>query len=82
MKATGAAGPSIISINENEAGSCTWQSARVLLLIDNGDGIVRKTHGPVLNYTETPWQSHGPRTAQYGTGWPETLCDNNIILEL
>lgn len=72
MKEARAAGPSIISINDNEAGSCTWQSARVSLLIDNGDGIARKTHGTVLNYTTTPRQRNGPRRGQHGTGRPET----------
>jgi hypothetical protein len=65
------------SINENAAGSCTWQSARVLLLIDNGDGIASKTHGPVLNYTATPRRLGGPRSAQYGTGQPETLSSQS-----
>lgn len=73
MEEAGAAGPSFISINENEADSCTWQSARVSLLIDNGDGIARKTHGPVLNYTATPRQHYGPRRAQHGTGRPKIL---------
>jgi hypothetical protein len=68
------------SINENGAGSCTWQSSRVLLLIDNGDGIACKTHSPVLNYTATPPLRGGPRSAHYATGQPETLSSVTTVM--